>query len=398
MFACEQERVAPDFLCLGKGLTGGYMPLAATLTTERVYDGFLGAAEEARTFFHGHTFTGNPLACAAALASLEAFDAEDTILRLQPKIRLLAELLEQVAALDEVTEVRGRGFMVGIDLGEHDAQLRMGNRVAARGARARRDHPPARRHRRADATAGDLQGRASSAGRDHGGVDRGRPRIGLRPQRREPAVDRGLTVRPIRAPRARSRPNVGVMKSPLGRSTGMEQTLAAPATEIPDELDAAFERLYRECRDDLYAYVKGLVRERAAAEDVTALAFERAWRKRRSFKPRRGTRRAWLFGIARNAALDELRRGRRHDRAHRRAPDPGLADPADAADASLRQAALRAAMASLSARERELVALKFFAGLGNAEIAAVIGTTESNAGTRLHRVIEKLRSACDDTA
>ncbi|MEO8091256.1 MAG: adenosylmethionine--8-amino-7-oxononanoate transaminase [bacterium] len=131
MFACEQERVAPDFLCLGKGLTGGYMPLAATLTTERVFDGFLGAADEGRTFFHGHTFTGNPLACAAALASLEAFDTEDTMLRLQPKIRLLSELLAEVSAMDEVAEVRGRGFMVGIDLGEHEARLRLGNRVAA---------------------------------------------------------------------------------------------------------------------------------------------------------------------------------------------------------------------------------------------------------------------------
>ena len=130
MFACEQERVAPDFLCLGKGLTGGYLPLAATLTTERVYEGFLGASEEARTFFHGHTFTGNPLACAAALANLEAFEREGTLLRLQPKIRLLGELLGGVAAMPEVAEVRGRGFMVGIDLGEHDPALRLGHRVA----------------------------------------------------------------------------------------------------------------------------------------------------------------------------------------------------------------------------------------------------------------------------
>ncbi len=120
MFACEQERVAPDFLCLGKGLTGGYLPLAATLTTERVYEGFLGAHEEYRTFFHGHTFTGNPLACAAGIASLEAFERESTLLRLQPKIRLLGELLADVAAMHEVAEVRGRGFMVGIDLGEHE--------------------------------------------------------------------------------------------------------------------------------------------------------------------------------------------------------------------------------------------------------------------------------------
>src|SRR5690349_10363674 len=74
MFACEQERVSPDLLCLGKGLTGGYLPLAATLATERVYEGFLGAPDELRTFFHGHTFTGNPLACAAAIANLELFE------------------------------------------------------------------------------------------------------------------------------------------------------------------------------------------------------------------------------------------------------------------------------------------------------------------------------------
>jgi adenosylmethionine---8-amino-7-oxononanoate aminotransferase len=129
MFACEQERVAPDLLCLGKGLTNGYLPLAATLATERIYDGFLGAHEEYRTFFHGHTFTGNPLACAAAIASLDVFEQESTLLRLQPKIRLLHELLTEVAAMEEVAEVRGRGFMVGIDLGEHDPALRLGHHV-----------------------------------------------------------------------------------------------------------------------------------------------------------------------------------------------------------------------------------------------------------------------------
>jgi adenosylmethionine-8-amino-7-oxononanoate aminotransferase len=129
MFACEQEGVAPDLLCLAKGLTGGYLPLAATLATERIYEGFLGAPEEYRTFFHGHTYTGNPLACAAALASLDAFESERTIDRLQPKIRLLGELLEEVAAMPEVAEVRSRGVMVGIDLGEHDPALRLGHRV-----------------------------------------------------------------------------------------------------------------------------------------------------------------------------------------------------------------------------------------------------------------------------
>jgi adenosylmethionine---8-amino-7-oxononanoate aminotransferase len=129
MCACEQERVEPDFLCLAKGLTGGYLPLAATLTTERIHEGFLGAPEDFRSFFHGHTYTGNPLACAAALASLRAFERERTLLRLQPKLRLLGELLDEVAAMDEVAEVRGRGFMVGIDLGEHDPALRIGHKV-----------------------------------------------------------------------------------------------------------------------------------------------------------------------------------------------------------------------------------------------------------------------------
>ena len=79
MFACEHEDVAPDLMCVGKGLTGGYLPLAATLTTERIYEGFLGRSEEFRTFFHGHTYTGNPLACAAGVATLETFERERTL-------------------------------------------------------------------------------------------------------------------------------------------------------------------------------------------------------------------------------------------------------------------------------------------------------------------------------
>ena len=92
----------------------------------------------------------------------------------------------------------------------------------------------------------------------------------------------------------------------------MNETLVAPAIEAPTEAEAAFEALYRSSRDDLFAYVAGLLRDRSAAEEVTAQAFERAYRRRASFDPRRGSRRAWLFGIARNAALDELRRRRRH--------------------------------------------------------------------------------------
>ncbi len=129
MFACEHEGVSPDLLCLAKGITGGYLPLAATLTTERVYSGFLGRFEEFRAFFHGHTYTGNPLACAAGLASLEVFERERTLERLGPKIDLLAELLGPVAELQGVVEVRRRGFMCGIELGPHPTDLRMGHRV-----------------------------------------------------------------------------------------------------------------------------------------------------------------------------------------------------------------------------------------------------------------------------
>src|SRR3954464_14549008 len=119
MFACEQEDVAPDFLCLAKGLTGGYLPLAATLTTEAIYEGFLGAFDEFRTFFHGHTYTGNPLACAAANATLDVFESERTLERLQPKIAMLAgTLAERIEPLGAVREVRRCGFMVGIELAD----------------------------------------------------------------------------------------------------------------------------------------------------------------------------------------------------------------------------------------------------------------------------------------
>jgi adenosylmethionine-8-amino-7-oxononanoate aminotransferase len=129
MFACEQEGVSPDLLCLAKGLTGGYLPLAATLTTERIYEAFLGAHTEFKTFFHGHTYTGNPLACAAAIASVDVFERERTLVRLQPKIRLLSEWLAGVDRMREVKEVRQCGLMVGIDLGEQDPELRLGHRV-----------------------------------------------------------------------------------------------------------------------------------------------------------------------------------------------------------------------------------------------------------------------------
>jgi RNA polymerase sigma-70 factor (ECF subfamily) len=183
------------------------------------------------------------------------------------------------------------------------------------------------------------------------------------------------------------------MERLLRRNTGVSTAAVATATEKVDEARVAFEALYSESRDDVYAYVAGLLRDRSAAEEVTSQAFERAWRKRRQIDRRRGTPRAWLFGIARNAALDELRRRSRLSaepdaEAPAQLPDPG--------EAAVDRALLRQAVDSLTGRERELVALKFFAGLSNAEIASVIRTSESNAGTRLHRVIEKLRRSIDE--
>ena len=138
-----------------------------------------------------------------------------------------------------------------------------------------------------------------------------------------------------------------------------------------------------------------LLRDRAAAEDVTAQTFERAFRKRRSFNAKRGSERAWLFGIARNAALDELRRRKRSSAMYTEPADEGPAVE-DHVEASARRETVRAALTTLEPADRELVALKFFAGLTNPEIAKVIGTSESNAGTRLHRAVTKLREACHD--
>ena len=116
LFAVEQEDVRPDLLCLAKGLTGGYLPLAATLATDRIYQAFLGPFADAKTFFHGHTYTGNPLACAAALASLELFDTDQTLERMKPVVQALSEGLARVARHPNVGEVRHRGMMVGIEL------------------------------------------------------------------------------------------------------------------------------------------------------------------------------------------------------------------------------------------------------------------------------------------
>ncbi len=173
MFACEHEGVAPDLMCLAKGITGGYLPLAATLATEQIYEGFLGEYEEFRTFFHGHTYTGNPLACAAALATLEVFEEERTLERLAPKIDLLGELL----AGGRGDAAGGRGAATRVH--DRDRSRRSPRRGAdgppgyARGAPARRDHPPPGRHGDPDAAAGDLRGGAGAAGCRYRRGDRG---------------------------------------------------------------------------------------------------------------------------------------------------------------------------------------------------------------------------------
>jgi RNA polymerase sigma factor (sigma-70 family) len=168
--------------------------------------------------------------------------------------------------------------------------------------------------------------------------------------------------------------------------------------QIPSRTSSAaldFEALYRAARDDVYAYVATLLRDRSAAEDVTAAAFERAYRKQRTYKAARGSERAWLFGIARNAALDELRRRKRAAALAADPADVDAAPPEDAAETALRRAAVRVALGRIEPRERELIALKFHAGLDNSEIAAVLGVSVTNAGTQLHRAMTKLREAVE---
>jgi len=116
MFACQREGIEPDLMAMAKGITGGYLPLAATLTTERIFDAFQGSFEELKTFFHGHTYTANPLGCAAALANLDMFRKEKTLENLQPKIELLASRLEDFRQLKHVGDIRRYGVMTGIEL------------------------------------------------------------------------------------------------------------------------------------------------------------------------------------------------------------------------------------------------------------------------------------------
>ena len=136
MFACQHEGVTPDLMAISKGLTGGYMPLAATVTTEEIYKGFLGKYEDFKAFFHGHSYTGNPLGCAVALANLEVFKKEKTLARLQPKIKTMVRLLQPLRQLPHVGEIRQKGLMAAIELVEekktkkpYPLAARMGHKV-----------------------------------------------------------------------------------------------------------------------------------------------------------------------------------------------------------------------------------------------------------------------------
>jgi adenosylmethionine-8-amino-7-oxononanoate aminotransferase len=136
MFAVEQEGVVPDLMTVAKGITGGYLPLAATLTTERVFESFLGAHAAKKTFFHGHTYSGNPLACAAAIASMRLFDERRVLDGLPAKVAALTRALAPAAEHPRVGEIRQRGLMIGIELvrdratrAEYPYEARAGHRV-----------------------------------------------------------------------------------------------------------------------------------------------------------------------------------------------------------------------------------------------------------------------------
>jgi RNA polymerase sigma-70 factor (ECF subfamily) len=163
-------------------------------------------------------------------------------------------------------------------------------------------------------------------------------------------------------------------------------------------LDAgAIDALFRECAADVHGYAFSLLGDRSSAEDVTALAFERLYRVRARLDRARGTPRAWLFTIARNAALDELRRrSRRADQAVDDVPERTDEDSGTALERAERRATVRAALATLPRREQELVLLKFHGQLSNAELARVLGISESNAGTRVHRALSRLRESCSE--
>jgi RNA polymerase sigma-70 factor, ECF subfamily len=178
----------------------------------------------------------------------------------------------------------------------------------------------------------------------------------------------------------------------------VNEAIAEPVPTLAGDIPEPFEALYERTFPKVYAYVASMLRDRAAAEDVTSQAYERAYRKRRGYRAGRGSAEAWMFGIARNAALDELRKRKRRATLESDPEDTVSPPLDDAAEGALRRTVVRAALATLDGAERDLVALKFMGGLSNAEIARVLGMSESNAGTKLHRTLTKLREACHDRA
>jgi RNA polymerase sigma-70 factor (ECF subfamily) len=186
------------------------------------------------------------------------------------------------------------------------------------------------------------------------------------------------------------------MDSNERRSRGVNDaaTEVLSGSSVPLNTPQGFEDLYRNTFPRVYAYVASMLRDRSAAEDVTALAFERAYRKRSRFSARRGSPEAWVFGIARNAALDELRKLKRRAHLETEPADVWSPGPDEEAERAFQRDEVRAALASLDPRDRDLVALKFAGGLSNSEIARVLGISETNVGSRLFRAVEKLRKAC----
>jgi RNA polymerase sigma-70 factor, ECF subfamily len=188
------------------------------------------------------------------------------------------------------------------------------------------------------------------------------------------------------------------MSGPVSSPDERSPRPAARSTQCV--LDArAFEALFKECAADVHGYLISLLGDSVAAEDATALAFERLYRSRARLDHRRGTPRAWLFAIARNAALDELRQRRRKSRY---GPVEELADDRRVSEDALledveRRATVQDALASLSLRDREIVLLKFHGQLSNSELARAMGISETNAGTRLHRALTRLRAHCAET-
>jgi RNA polymerase sigma-70 factor (ECF subfamily) len=181
-------------------------------------------------------------------------------------------------------------------------------------------------------------------------------------------------------------------KVPSAENTG-PRAVTAPARAQLD--DKAFDELFRESAADVHAYAISLLENRAAAEDVTALAFERLYRSRSRLDHGRGTPRAWLFAIVRNAALDELRRQRRQPQSELPEEMHDIRDAEEAFEQIARRATVKDALAALPLREREVVLLKFHGQLSNSELAKALDVSESNAGSRLHRALTRLREQCD---